>query len=433
MKLAATPTILALLATAALAACSGDDSSSEQLDAVKEARSSLQRDRAPNVSPDTVARVTRDGASFGLDLHKQLVNGKAKGKNLFYSAHSVSSAFAMLYAGARGTTAEEIANVLHFTVPPSDLHPAMNKVSLELESRAADGGQGMDGQGFRLNMNNTFWGEQTTPWETPFLDTLAVHYDAGIKLVDFIHQAETARLQINAWTEKKTEGRIKELLPEGSLDPSTRFVLVNTVYFNAAWAEESDSTTMSFTRPDGIGEVAAIRQTSRSIRWAQTEDAELVAVPYEGRKLELVVVVPPDLEAFEAKLDGTLLDSIISQLEPAYVDLTMPKVRIEGETISLKAELKALGMETTFDGPDLGGMTSTPLTVDDVYHQAFVKLNEKGTEAAAATAITGREASAPVDSPKTVLVDKPYLFFVRDLPTGAVLFTGRVLSPEYHD
>src|SRR5690606_17820594 len=129
-------------------------------------------------------------------------------------------AFAMLYAGARGTTAEEIANVLHFTVPPSDLHPAMNKVSLELASRAADGGQGMDGQGFRLNMNNTFWGEQTTPWETPFLDTLAVHYDAGIKLVDFIHQAETARLQINAWTEKKTEGRIKELLPEGSLDPS---------------------------------------------------------------------------------------------------------------------------------------------------------------------------------------------------------------------
>ncbi len=440
MKTSTAVSVLALVAAATLAACARDDSNTEQPSGsdteqsydVKEARSSLQRDRSPNVDPATVAKVTRDAASFGLDLHKQLVNGKAKGKNLFYSAHSVSSAFAMLYAGARGATAEEIAKVLHFTVPQNELHPAMNKVALELESRAADGGQGSDGKGFRLNMDNSFWGEQTTSWEAPFLDTLAVHYDAGIKLVDFIQQAETARLRINAWAEKKTEGRIKELLP-ASLEPKTRFVLVNTVYFNAAWLEPFESTTMSFRKPDGNAEVAAIQRTSDSFRWAQTEDAELVAVPYEGRNLELVVVVPTDLEAFEAKLDGTLLDSIISQLEPAYVDLTMPKVRIEGATISLKDELIALGMTTTFAKADFSGMARESLAVSDVAHQAFVKLNEKGTEAAAATAVVGVKTSAPAEPAKQVLVDKPYLFFVRDVPTGAVLFTGRVLAPTYEE
>jgi serpin B len=435
MKPTAACSLLALAAAVALTACSNDSSPQNpgQVSEVEEARSTLQRDRAPNVDAATVARVTRDGAAFGLELHQRLVNGKAKGANLFYSAHSVSSAFAMLYAGARGATEQEIAKTLHFTVPQNELHPAMNRVALELESRAADGGKGSDGKGFRLNLNNTFWGEQTTTWETPYLDTLAVHYDSGIKLVDFLHDAETARLQINAWTEKKTEGRIKDLLQQGTLDTSTRFVLVNTVYFNAAWAEEFQSTTMSFARRDGESTVDAIRQTSRNIRWAQTGDAELVAVPYEGLKIELVVVVPTELEAFEAKLDGTLLDSIIAKLEPTYVNLTMPKVTIKGETISLKEELMAMGMTTLFEHADFSGMTRDRLVIDDVYHQAFVKLNEKGTEAAAATAIVGRESSASPDSPKVVMVNKPYLFFIRDVPTGTVLFTGRVVAPEYDE
>jgi serpin B len=430
MKVHAAHAVLALVAATALAACSAD-SKPEETDRVKEARSSLQRDRAPNVDPATLSQVTRDGAAFGLDLHKQLVNGAAKGKNLFYSAHSVSSAFAMLHAGARGATEQEIAKVLHFTVPQNELHPAMNKVALELESREADGGKGSDGKGFRLNMHNTFWGEQTLTWEAPYLDTLAVHYDAGINLVDFIGHFEQARLDINAWTEKKTEGRIKELLPEDSLDPSTRFALVNTVYFNAAWTDEFAPTTMIFATPDGASNVAAIQRVGGTFSWAQTDDAELVAIPYEGRKLELVVVVPTDLEAFEAKLDGTLLDSIIAKLEPAYLDVTMPKVKIEGDTINLKNELIALGMTTLRGGADFSGMTSTQLQVTDVFHKAFVKIDEKGTEAAAATAIIGRESSAPVDPPKKVMVDKPYLFFVRDVPTGVVLFTGRVVAPEY--
>lgn len=432
--LARSPLLAAMLATAAaLSACSSDDDASSGAAAsVKEARSALKHDTAPNVASAEIAEVTRGDAAFGLDVYKQLVTGGSKDTNLFFSGHSVSRAFAMLWGGARGTTAADIAKTFHFTLPPEKVHAAMNRVALDLASRSADGGAGSDGKGFRLALNNSFWGEQTTKWESPYLDLLAVNYDAGIKLVDFAGAAESARTKINLWTEEKTEKRIKDLLPTGSLDQSTRFVLVNTVYFNAAWASEFVPTTSPFASPGGSSNVPAIQQTSDEFRHAATDDAEAVAIPYEGNKLEMIVVVPKELEAFEAKLDGALFESITGALAPANVDLTMPKLKIEGETISLKEQLSALGLSNIFGGGDFTGMsTSTPLTIDDVYHQAFVKIDEKGTEAAAATAIVGRETSAPVDPPKKVVVDKPYLFFIRDVPTGAVLFTGRVVAPSF--
>ena len=421
----------AALAVAALAACSSDDASSGAV-AGKEARSALKRETAPNVNAAEVAELTRGDAAFGLDLYKQLVTGSAKDDNLFFSGHSVSRAFAMLWGGARGTTAAEIAKTFHFTLPPEKVHAAMNRVALDLDSRAADGGAGSDGKGFRLSLNNSFWGEQTTSWESPYLDLLAVNYDAGIKLVDFVGASEPARVTINRWTEEKTEKRITELLPKGSLDPSTRFVLVNTVYFNAAWASEFGSTTVPFVGPSGSSSVPAIQQTSDELRYAATDDAEAVGIPYEGGKLEMLVIVPKALDAFEAKLDGSLFESITSALAPARVDLTMPKLKIEGETISLQEQLSALGLASIFGGGDFSGMsTSTGLTIDDVFHQAFVKIDEKGTEAAAATAIVGRESAAAPGEPKKVVVDKPYLFFIRDVPTGAVLFTGRVVAPSF--
>lgn len=428
--------LAAVLAAAVLTACSSDDTaSSGGAVTVKEARSALKRETAPNVNAAEVAELTRGDAAFGLDLYKQLTRGRAKDENLFFSGHSVSRAFAMLWGGARGTTAADVAKTFHFTLPPEKVHAAMNRVALDLESRAAEGGAGSDGKGFRLSLNNSFWGEQTTRWESPYLDLLAVNYDAGIKLVDFLGAPEAARVTINRWTEEKTEKRITELLPQGSLDANTRFVLVNTVYFNAAWASEFGSTTTTFVGPSGSSSVAAIQQTSDELRYAATDDVEAVAIPYEGRKLEMIVIVPKALDAFEAKLDGAALELITSALAPAYVDLTMPKLKIEGETISLKEQLSALGLASIFGGGDFTGMSAaTSLTIDDVFHQAFVKIDEKGTEAAAATAIVGREfASAPSGEPKKVVVDKPYLFFVRDVPTGAILFTGRVVAPSFSE
>lgn len=422
-----------LLAAFAFAGCSADETASSSPSNVKEAKSSLARDTSPNADATAVAELSRGDTAFGLDLYRQLVTGQSKDKNLFFSAHSVSRAFAMLWGGARGATSDEIAKTFHFTLPADKQHAAMNRVALDLESRAASGGSGSDGKGFRLAMNNSFWGEQSTTWQQPYLDLLAVNYGAGINLVDFQNQAEAARTTINLWTEDKTEKRIKELLPEGSLDASTRFVLVNTIYFNAAWADEFLPTTMTFNAPGGASTIAAIEQVS-GYGYASTDDAEAVSIPYEGGKLDMVVIVPKSLDAFEAKLDGTLFESITTKLARAEVDLTMPKLKIEGQTISLKSQLSALGLGDIFGGGDFSGMSqTTQLTIDDVFHQAFVKIDEKGTEAAAATAIVGKETSASADPPKKVVVDKPYLFFVRDVPTGVVLFTGRVLTPSFSE
>ena len=157
-----------------------------------------------------------------------------------------------------------------------------------------------------------------------------------------------------------------------------------------------------------------------------------MAVPYEGSQLEFVAILPEDLAAFEGGLTGEALDGLFEQLAPANVVLTMPKLTVRGETFSLQEELTALGMPGIFGGGDFSGMTKgAALEISDVFHQAFVRIDEKGTEAAAATAIVGRAGSAPLDPPETVDLDRPYLFFVRDVPTKAVLFTGRVVSPSF--
>jgi serpin B len=412
-----------------LAGCAAEPEATD----IEVARSSLKRETAPNVDDATLSQLVRDNEAFEADLYKQLGSGQFAGKNMFFSAGSVSGAFAMLYGGARGDSEREIATGMHFTLPQEKLHASMNKLALEMETRSQiEGGRGSDGKGFRLSVNNSFWGERTTTWEKPYLDLLAVNYDAGINLVSFTSNADGARKTINSWTEAKTENRIKELLPSGSVAADTRFVLVNTVYFNAAWREDFDVTDMSFTNAAGVtSTVPAMRNIGSGFRYAATDDAEVVSVPYEGGKLEFVAVMPKALDAFEAKLDGPTLDGLFEKLEPMGVDLTMPKVKIDGDTVSLKGELQALGMNHIFGGGDFSGMTkSDALEIADVFHKAFVKINEKGTEAAAATAIVGRTVSAILD-PKVVSLNKPYIFFVRDQPTKAILFTGRVVAPEY--
>lgn len=419
---------LATLAALALAACSAgaDDGEGVKLDT---ARSALAYDTNPQVDPASVAQLTRDNAAFATDLYRQLGKGKFAGQNLFFSPHSVSTAFAMLLGGARGETERTVAAGLHATLPQATLHAATNRLAIDLRARSAEGGAGSDGKGFRLNVTNSFWGERGLAWEAPYLDVLAVNYDAGIHRMDFVGAAEAARGTINAWTKEKTEGRVPDLLPAGALDASTRFVLLNTVYFNAAWQETFSETEVTFAALAGARAVPGIRGVG-GMRHAALEGAEAVAIPYEGGKLELVAVRPDDLAEYEAKLDGAALDGVFAALAPAEVDVTLPKITIEGSSISLKDELSALGMGAIFDGGDFSGMTtSADLRISDVFHKAFVKIDEKGTEAAAATAIVGNELSAAVDPPKVVKLDRPFVFFVRDVPTGAVLFTGRVLSP----
>jgi serpin B len=401
----------------------GPDASS-----VDVARSALPRDTSPTVSSSDSAALSAGNLAFAQGLYGQLAKGKAE--NVFFSPISVTYALSMTYAGARGDTAKEMRDALHFTLPDDKVHAALDALDLTLASRGK-GAMGKDGEAFRLRVVNSVWGEKTTAFEAPFLDTLAVDYGAGINLVDFIGAPDPSRLKINGWVEKETEGRIKDLLGEGSIDPSTKMVLVNAVYFNGAWMHpftEGATANAPFHAAGGDASVPTMH-VADSFSYAKGADFQAIALPYQDPSLELLVVMPDDLASFEGSLDAAKLSSIGDALASKEIDLSFPKFKIAGETISLSKALQALGIHHAFADADFSGIQkSGGLAIADVLHKAFVEVDEKGTEAAAATAVVVGDLSIS-DPPIKVSIDRPFAIFLRDKPTGTVLFAGHVTHP----
>jgi len=345
----------------------------------------------------------------------------------------------MTYAGAEGTTATEMATTLGFSLPSERLHPAWNQLDLALSSRGK-GAKASDGKDFRLNIVNRVWAEKTLPLKTPFLDLLGQQYGAGVPKVDFLTASEPARVAINDWVAKQTENRIRDLLPPRSLSSSTRLVLTNAVYFNGAWAHpfaESATRPAPFTNVVGkVTQVPAMRLFA-NLPYAATDAGEFVEVPYDKEELSLVVFLPKKesglLEA-EKQLTGKTWLQATTALAPQKVALQLPKFRREGQTFSVKEALQAMGMKEAFDveKANLKGMAEVArknLFIDNVLHQAFVDVSEKGTEAAAATAVIVGAETMSVRPPTTIIpfiVDRPFLFGIRDRATGALIFLGRI-------
>ncbi len=391
---------------------------------------------SPEVDPNVAKQLAEDNAAFAVDLYKTLAKTPDfAGQNVFFSPHSISIALAMTYAGARGTTATEMASALHFTLPQDRLHNAFNALDLQLASRG-QGAKAADGNPFRLRVTNSIWGQNGYPFEKPFLDTIAVNYGAGIRLTDFIGNTEGSRGAINGWVEKETEQRIKDLLPQGALDLETRIVLVNAVYFNAAWAvpfEPSATKDGTFHAASGDVTVPFMAQEAE-LQFARGDGFEAVRLPYDGQQLDLVAIVPDagTIDAFETTLDGGKLASIASSMTDGIVQLKLPKFRIEGKSFSLMETLKSLGMKAAFGNADFSGIvapTVDQLYIKDVFHQAFVAVDEKGTEAAAATAVVMNRESEGPSATASITIDRPFLFAIRDRATGAFVFLGRVMKP----
>lgn len=427
------PLLAACLALVApVVACGGTTEPSDPAPGFEVARSSLPRDTTPDATDAEKAAVADGNLAFAQGLYRHLATGK--GENAFFSPMSVTYALAMTWAGARGETATEMAKALGFTLPDAKVHASLNALDLELSSRGKDA-KGKDGEPFRLRIVNSVWGERTATFEAPFLDVLAAQYDAGVRLVDFIGASEPSRKTINAWVEKETEDRIKDLLSEGTITPLTRLVLVNAVYFNGAWQHPF---TESATKPAPFhaegGDVSApTMHVEAALPYATGSTWEAIALPYEDTRLQLVVVLPKGgtLSSLEATLDEKTLGSIGDSLANDQIALSMPKFKIEGGSVSLKPALDALGMKKLFvpGAADLTGMRKEGgLYVSDVVHRAFVEVDEKGTEAAAATAVVVGTTSAPPPA-KPVAVDRPFAFFLRDVPTKTVLFAGHVTDP----
>ncbi len=427
-----------LLMLASLAACTPANVPEVSDAVVLASGATLQSEKTrvetPEVSGSDQTDLTDGNGSFAFDLYQQL---KTREGNLFYSPYSISAALAMTYAGAGGTTAEQMAGVLHFELTQDKLHPVFNWLESELDKRG-EGAEGKDDEGFRLNVVNALWGQKNYEFKVAFLDTLAENYGAGLRILDFISESDKSRVTINDWVSEQTEDRIKNLIPPGGIDSLTRLVLTNAIYFNAAWENQfyAEATTdLPFYPLDGGSvSVPMMRQTA-SFGYAEGDDYQAVELPYDGEELSMVILLPTEgkFTEFESTLDFRLVDRIIDGLNDERIRLTMPKFEFDSE-FSLKQTLSALGMPDAFSGSaDFSGMTANKdLFIGNVIHKAFVSVDEKGTEAAAATAVM-MAGGAPGPKPKepiVVTIDHPFIFLIRDIKTGAILFIGRVMNPS---
>ena len=395
----------------------------------------------PRIAEDLLADQIRGNVGFALDL-LAVLRDEHSGENLFVSPYSVSVALAMTYAGARGDTAAEMADALRYVLDGNDLHAAFGSLEAEFERRNEDGKEanGMvdpdqeedAGPAFELSTANAVWGQEGYPFREDFLDLLEAYYGAGLNLVDFAGDAEAAREEINDWVAERTDDRIEDLLPEGSVDGATRLVLTNAIYFSARWAfpfDEANTEPRPFTALDGTtAEVPTMFQSTK-LQHAEIDGHQVVELPYANRETSMVVVLPAEgeFEAFERAFTVDRLAVMLDRTSEAMVDLSLPKFGVES-TFSLVETMQALGMKEAFTGgADFGGMVEGGgLFVSDIVHESFVAVDELGTEAAAATGVVMTESMPTRQVEMTV--DRPFLFYIRDRPTETPLFVGRVLD-----
>jgi serpin B len=389
-------------------------------------------DPAPPSSGDLAAMAKGDNA-FALDLY-----GKARARkgNLAMSPLSIASALTMTWAGARGETAAQMKKVLHLEGTPDHALDVAGRIVAGYEAPGAK---------VTLRVADRLFGEKGYAFDPAYLDHIKAAFGAPLEPLDFAGAVDDARRRINTWVAEETHDRIKDLVPPGGVTPDTRLVLANAIYFLGDWAQpfakEATSPAPFFVTRTDSKDVPTMHQT-RSFRFASTDGVALLEVPYQGGDLAMTLVLPASvdgLDAVEARLSPAALDAWLGALAPTQVVVSLPKIEIDpADPLSLGGLLSALGMPLAFDagGADFTGMTSPPapaerLYLSQVFHKAFVKVDEKGTEAAAATAAVMKPKSImrTTQPPPEFKADHPFLFFLRDLRSGAILFMGRVSDP----
>jgi serpin B len=403
-----------------------------QIDSSKAAR--IANPQVPTGDQQSLAAANR---AFAAALYQELSSSDG---NLFFSPYSISLALAMTYAGARGDTAAQMANALHFTLPPEQLHPAFNSLDETITSLGSSTNHPTpspgdpSGQGFQLSIANAIWGQKGFDFLPAYLDLLAQNYGAGLRLADFAAAPEASRQAINNWVSQQTKEKIKDLFPQGTIDSDTRLALVNAIYFKASWLYTfSKEATQDgvFHLLDGSQVTVSMMSNNHTANlYERGDNFQAVGLPYYGGQTMMVVVLPDEgqFTSFEPGLDAAKLESILNGLQGGAVELTLPKFKIES-SFSLPETLKKMGMVDAFSGDaDFSGMDGRrDLFISAVVHNAFVSVDEQGTEAAAATGIA--MATAAMMNPPVVRVDRPFLFFIYDRGSGTVLFAGRVMNP----
>lgn len=401
------------------------------------ARSDLPRDTGSELPEGALGQLATDNARFAFSLLaavRTIDERNDHDGNLFLSPHSISTALAMAYAGARGTTELQMKDVLRFSLGQDLLHRAFNVLDRTIESRAHPEPP-YEGDAFQLNIVNAVWGQAGYTFREAYLDTLAVQYGAGMRLLDFVAEPETSRVAINDWIWRQTQERIADLIPQGTVTPDTRLVLTDAVYFNAPWLRPFDpelTEPKSFTTHDGTETTVPMMHQAAPFGYAEWDGGQAVELLYNGAELSMLILLPDQgrFDEFERGLTQEIYADVVSRIEIRLVQLALPRFSYSTH-LSLAPLLVSLGMSAAFapGAADFSGIDGTrSLFISDVVHQAFVSVEEAGTEAAAATAVLFERTSIPGPA-VTVQVNRPFLFAIRDIPTGVILFVGRVVDP----
>ncbi len=423
---------------------------------------------------EAVKLTSRASNDFACDLFRAVTQGSGD-ENAFFSPWSISSALAMTMEGARYDTALEMGQVLRL---PKDLrHGGERPWRLEpyhlgfadMQRRCATKSDGPKGAAFDLNIANALWGEKTYPFDPKFAEAIGGHYGTDVvQPVDFIKNFPAERIKINSWVEKQTKNKIKDIIPTMRPEEARliRLILVNAIYFKGDWVTSFDKKHTQeepFLRADGTKNNAKLMQATLSARYAafQADGAyfetphfrdgnaklypdgdsfQIAELPYKGGKLAMTVILPRNpkgLSAIEKNLSADKLGLWLSRLEARTVQVKLPKFRME-TSYGLGEVLGKMGMKKAFDPDraDFSGMTTSRseehrLHISKVLHKAFVDVNEEGTEAAAATAVimSKRKSKGATPFNPDFYADRPFLFMIREIDTGAILFMGRMATP----
>lgn len=372
-----------------------------------------------------VKDVVKGNNEFTFDLYDQIND---KEENLFFSPYSVSSALAMTYNGAEGKTKNEMSDVLNF-------NKDINALS-ENYSALNDHITGLSSKKIQLNIANAIWGQQDYGFRKAFLELNKKYYGAGIKQVNFKKEHKEIRNQINKWVEDKTNQKIKNLIKPNVLDRMTRMVLVNAIYFNGKWEnpfKEEDNFKDKFYIYSKCETQTEFMFQKLSLKYHEDDIAQVVEIPYSGKSLSMMVILPKEkygMEQLEEYLDNELYENYNKSLSTYKVELSFPKFEVEDD-YELNSPLKDMGMKSAFgEGADFSGMTgSKDLFIDNVVHKTYVKVDEEGTEAAAATGIVMRKTSAIMET-KEFKADHPFIFIIKENKNDTILFMGRIMNPE---
>jgi serpin B len=399
----------------------------EKKDAIILNKTADERDTNPAITSSELSQVATGNNAFGVDLFKKLVK---ENENTFFSPYSISVALSMTWGGACGQTAKEMAQTLRFPFDQEKQHAGINSLDRSLKNSS-------EKSGFQLNIVNQLWGDQRFSFLHSYLKLLTINYGAGMMLLDFIHQPEPSRILINNWVRKQTKDRIKDLIPLGGIIDSTKLVLTNAIYFKAEWAttfNAANTFDRKFQR--SVRDSIMVKTMSQKAAFpvAKTDDYQAIELPYKGNEMSMLIIMPEPgkMAMVMDSLSPKYIATVENSLKANQINLLLPKFKFTTQSLSLALVLDSLGMRLPFnDSADFSGMDGKKdLIISNVFHKAFVAVDEKGTEAAAATAVIMTTECSTERPVPLYTFDHPFIFLIHDNKTNTLLFMGRINDPK---